>query len=169
MAAARSSMMRTRRRGKAPAAPAKVSAAAGRGAGNQHARRNGSRTRGTMSEELVYKSASELAAMVRTKRVSSRERLDAFTAQIARRNPAVNAVVQLDLDRARALASAADEQTARGTIGLGALHGVPMTVKDSFMTEGVTTTSGAPELADFVPDVDAVPVGRLKSAGAIVF
>jgi amidase len=122
-----------------------------------------------MSEELVYKSASDLAAMVRTKRVSSRELLDAFTAQIARRNPAVNAVVQLDLDRARALASAADELTARGTVGLGALHGVPMTVKDSFMTEGVTTTSGAPELADFVPDVDAVPVGRLKSAGAIVF
>jgi amidase len=52
---------------------------------------------------------------------------------------------------------------------LGPLHGVPMTIKDSFSTAGCVTTSGAPQLADHVPTTDAAPVARLREAGAIPF
>lgn len=62
----------------------------------------------------------------------------------------------------------ADEATARGELA-GPLHGLPMTVKDVFETEGLVTTSGAPELARYVPQDDAVAVARLKAAGAIIF
>ena len=83
-------------------------------------------------------------------------------------NPAVNAVITLDAERARAAADAADAATARGD-DLGPLHGLPMTIKDVFETEGLRSTSGAPELMDHVPDHDASAVARLKDAGAIVF
>ena len=83
-------------------------------------------------------------------------------------NPAVNAVITLDAERARAAADAADAATARGE-DLGPLHGLPMTIKDVFETEGLRSTSGAPELMDHVPDHDAGAVARLKDAGAIVF
>jgi len=63
---------------------------------------------------------------------------------------------------------AADEATARGEL-TGPLHGLPMTVKDTFETEGLVTTSGATELAQYVPQHDAVAVARLKAAGAIIF
>ncbi len=80
----------------------------------------------------------------------------------------INAVVALDADRALAAADEADQAVARGD-QLGPLHGVPITIKDSFQTEGLTTTSGSPDLADFVPDKDADPVARYKAAGAIVY
>lgn len=100
--------------------------------------------------------------------VSSREVLDAHLERIERLNPTINAVVALDEQRARTQADAADDARSRGE-ELGPLHGLPMTVKDSFETEGLTTTSGAPELAGHVPARDAEAVARLKAAGAIVF
>ena len=69
---------------------------------------------------------------------------------------------------AGASADAADAAVVRGD-ELGPLHGVPMTIKDSFSTAGCVTTSGAPELADHVPAADAAPVARLREAGAIPF
>lgn len=119
-------------------------------------------------DELHWRSATELAAAVRTKEISSSEVLEHLVARIERLDGPINAVVQWDLDRARAAADAADEAVARGD-DLGPLHGVPMTIKDSFQTEGCVTTSGAPELADHVPTEDAWPVARLRDAGAIVF
>ena len=73
----------------------------------------------------------------------------------------------VDAERARTEADAADAALARGEVR-GPLHGVPMTIKDSFQTAGMQTTSGAPELAEFVPK-EAWPVARLREAGAIVF
>jgi hypothetical protein len=69
-------------------------------------------------------------------------------------------VVALDVDRARDAARAADDARVRGE-SMGMLHGLPMTVKDSFETEGLTTVSGAPELAEYVPSTDADAVARL--------
>ncbi len=66
--------------------------------------------------------------------------------RIERLDPPINAVVQWDLDRARAAAHVADEAVAHGD-KVGALHGVPMTIKDSFQTEGCITTSGSPDFA----------------------
>jgi amidase len=80
----------------------------------------------------------------------------------------VNAVVTIDAERALAEADAADAALARGEVR-GPLHGVPMTVKDSFSTKGMRTTSGAPELSDHIPTEDAAPVARLRAAGAVIY
>ncbi|HWW52753.1 MAG TPA: amidase family protein [Acidimicrobiales bacterium] len=111
---------------------------------------------------------TELTLALHEKQISSREVLDALLAHVEKRNPALNAVVTLDVDRALVAAAAADAATARGAPA-GALHGLPMTVKDVYETEGLVTTSGALELKDHMPTTDALAVGRLKQAGAIVF
>jgi amidase len=113
------------------------------------------------------RSATEIVAGIRAKEVSSRELLATFLERVERRSD-LNAVVTLDADRATAAATRADEAAARGE-PLGPLHGLPMTVKDAFETEGLRTTSGAPELADHVPDRDADAVARLRAAGAVIF
>src|SRR5438270_14082948 len=95
-------------------------------------------------------SASELVDALRRRTISSRELLDEFLTRIDEVNPAVNAVVTLDVDGARAAAARADEATARG-VDVGALHGLPMTIKDSLETAGMRTTAGAPDLKDYVP------------------
>ncbi len=118
--------------------------------------------------DLDFATATELTQALRDRVVSSRELLDHLLARIDRYNPDLNAVVALDVERARAAADAADRATAAGG-ATGALHGLPMTVKDVWETAGLVTTSGAPELKDHVPDRDALAVGRLKAAGAIVF
>jgi amidase len=106
--------------------------------------------------------------MIRRKQLSSRELLDHFLDAIARRNGPLNAVVTLDEERARRAAAEADEAVARGE-ALGPLHGLPMTIKDTYETAGVRTTAGAPIFADHVPERDADAVARLKHAGAVVF
>jgi amidase len=121
-----------------------------------------------MTDELHWRSATELATAIRAREVSSREVLDHLVDRIDRLDGPVNAVVHRDLERARTTADAADEAVTRGD-DLGVFHGVPMTIKDSFSTEGCTTTSGAPELAQHVPTDDAWPVARLREAGAVVF
>ncbi|MBI2963581.1 MAG: amidase [Deltaproteobacteria bacterium] len=118
--------------------------------------------------DLAYDSAVDLARKIRRREVSSREALEYFLARIARLDRTINSVVTIDADRARAEAIADDEALARGEVR-GPLHGVPMTIKDSFQTAGMRTTSGAPELADFVPREDAWPVARLREAGAVIF
>ncbi len=115
-----------------------------------------------------YSTALETAASIASKEVSSRELLEAALSRVERLDGPINAVVALDAERALAAADEADEATARGD-ELGPLHGVPITIKDSFQTEGLITTSGAPELAELVPDKDADPVARYKAAGAIVY
>ena len=118
--------------------------------------------------DLAFESASRLAAAIRSKSVSSRELLSMYLQRVAQHNPALNAVVTLDSERALARTDAADAALARGE-SWGPLHGVPMTIKDSFETADLRTTAGAPVLAQYVPTADAVAVRRLLSAGAIVF
>lgn len=120
------------------------------------------------NEDLAYVSARDLAARIRNKDVSSREALDFFLARVERLDAGINSVVTLDAERARREADEADAALARGE-RRGPLHGVPMTIKDSFQTKGMRTTSGAPELEDFVPEEDSWPVARLREAGAVVF
>jgi amidase len=118
--------------------------------------------------ELHFLPASELCRLLAAGEVSSVELLDHFVARVDKHDGAINAVVALDVDRARARAAEADAARARGE-SWGPLHGLPMTIKDAFETEGLVTTSGAPALRDHVPTTDATPVARLKAAGAIVF
>jgi len=117
--------------------------------------------------ELSYRSASECLALLRSGAFSSLELVDSCIARIEALNPDVNAVVAKDYERARESAGAADAARSKGE-DLGALHGLPMTIKDSLETAGLVTTSGAPALRNHVPAEDAVAVQRVIDAGAIV-
>ncbi|MCP3991302.1 MAG: amidase [Actinomycetia bacterium] len=121
-----------------------------------------------MSDDVQYLSAAELVAKLQSRELSAVEALDALADRVDRRNPEINVVVTTDLERARDQARAVDQARAAG-YDLGPLAGLPMTVKDSLMTEGMRTTSGAPELSDLVPDRDAAPVARLRQAGAVIY
>lgn len=95
------------------------------------------------------------------------EALDAFLARIEAHNPTLNAVVVTDPEAARAAAGAADTARADGR-SLGPLHGVPITVKESFDLAGHSSTFGHPDRADHKAPRDALAVERLKTAGAVV-
>jgi len=109
-----------------------------------------------------------LAQAVRAGSLSSRDLLELYLDRIERLNPGVNAVITLDAQRARAEATRADDEAARGE-WRGELHGLPITIKDAIEVAGIRATGGARELAEHVPTVDAPAVARLKDAGAIVF
>jgi amidase len=117
--------------------------------------------------ELWFSSAWGCLEALRRGDVSSVELVEACIARIEEVNPSLNAVVAKDYERAREAARAADDARSRGR-DLGALHGLPITVKDSLQTAGLVTTSGALSLRNFVPREDAVVVGRARSAGAVL-
>jgi amidase len=120
-----------------------------------------------MAEELWRKPAHELAALIRGRKISPVELLDAQLDAIKRFNPKLNAIVTLAADKAREDARAAERAVMRGD-KIGALHGLPIGVKDITATAGVRTTYGSPLYADNVPAEDAEVIRRLKEAGAIV-
>ncbi|MBV8982152.1 MAG: amidase [Acidimicrobiia bacterium] len=115
----------------------------------------------------MIEGAAALAARIANRDLSAREAVDRCLGAIGRVNGELNAVVQLASERARAEAARADERQAAGE-SLGPLHGVPVTIKDCFATEGIITTVGTVGLRSFVPDADDVTVARLRAAGAIV-
>jgi len=117
--------------------------------------------------ELVFSTATALAAAIQAKQVSALEMLEAHLAQIERHNPALNAVVTLDAAGARQRAQQADAALARGEVW-GPLHGVPFTLKDAHATAGMRTTTGFPNLANHVPQEDSTVTARLKTAGGIL-
>src|SRR5665213_1640336 len=119
-------------------------------------------------DEICFMPATAMAALIRQKKLSARDVMQAHLRQIARVNPKVNAVVTLaPEDELMAQARAADESLAKGKL-LGPLHGLPVGVKDLVETKGIRTTYGSPLFADYVPDYDALIVERMKNAGAIV-
>jgi amidase len=112
--------------------------------------------------------ARQVADLIRQKKLSSREVMQAHLDQINRVNSKVNAIVTLvPEDQLMAQALAADESLAKGN-WLGPLHGLPIGVKDLHETQGIRTTYGSPLHRDFVPDFDCRVVQREKNAGAIV-
>src|ERR1700733_14613292 len=116
---------------------------------------------------LVRKSARELARLIRTRAVSPLDVLDAHLDVIAALNPKLNAIVTLAADQAREGARRAEAAVMRGET-LGALHGLPIAVKDVTPTAGIRTTFASPLFKDYVPAEDAEAIRRLKAAGAIV-
>jgi amidase len=111
--------------------------------------------------------ATKLAAMVRRGAVGCVELLDHFIARVERLDPKLNAVVVRDFERARKTARSMDRQRNKAAPGL--LHGVPMTVKESFNVAGLPTTWGYAERRNHPAEADALAVQRLKAAGAVVF
>ena len=118
--------------------------------------------------DLPFRSAKQLAALIRRKKVGCLELLETYIARVNRYNPRLNAIVVSDLDAARRRARAADRALARNEIW-GPLHGVPMTIKESFDVRGMPTTWGMPELKDNYPKRNALAVDRLLQAGVVLF
>ncbi len=113
-----------------------------------------------------YSTARAMAAAVAARDVSARELLDLHLARIADANPAVNAVVSLDPERARQRAAEADAETASGA-RLGPLHGLPFAFKDTHEVAGWRTTFGSPLRASYVPRRDDLIVERIRAAGVV--
>jgi amidase len=118
------------------------------------------------SRELVFMTATDLAALLKAREVSAREVLEAHLAQIERVNPKVNAIATLVADRAIADAAKADDEIAKGRVR-GPLHGLPIAHKDLVDTAGIRTTKGSPFFRDSVPTRDAPIIRRIRAAGAI--
>ncbi len=116
----------------------------------------------------IFATAREQLRLLRDKKIGAVELLDLALARVREANPAVNAVIAFDEERARASARRADEALAKGT-PRGALHGLPMTVKDVFEMQGVVTTCGMEPLRNYVPEQDALVLTQLREAGAVIY
>jgi amidase len=125
-------------------------------------------SKGAVMSALCFSGATAIAARIRSKELSAVEALDYFRARIERFNPSVNAVVVLDWERAYETARARDAALASGVLA-GPLHGVPMTIKESFDVGGLPTTRGDPQLANHLAVEDDIVVQRLRAAGAVLF
>jgi len=111
--------------------------------------------------------AAELAAAIREKRLSAVEVTRAFLDRIAAVDPALGCYYRVDSDGALAQARAVDEALARGD-DPGPLAGVPVALKDLFVTRGLETTAGSKILAGWIPPYDGTAVARLRAAGAVL-
>ena len=118
--------------------------------------------------DVPFRSARQLAAAVRTKKIGCLELLDLYLARGEKYDPALNAIVVRDVDRARQRARAADRALAKRE-AWGPLHGVPMTIKESYDVAGLPTTWGVPALKDNIATRNAVVVDRLLGAGVVLF
>jgi amidase len=121
-----------------------------------------------MAFPLCFKPATELARLLRGRKISAQDLLAACSEQMARHNPALNAIIYADLDRAKKAAAAADRRLKHGE-PLGIFDGVPMTIKESFDWTGTPSTWGAPRFRDNIAGRDAVALKRLTDAGAILY
>jgi amidase len=119
-------------------------------------------------DERAFSSATELSKEIRDRRIGCLELLDFYLARAERYNPALNAIVVWQIDQARDRARVADAALARGECW-GPLHGVPMTVKESFNVTGLPTTFGNPLWKDNIAAENAFLIDRLLQAGAIIY
>lgn len=112
--------------------------------------------------------AHKLAALVRQGKIGCLELLNSYLQRVEKYNPVLNAIVVFDVERAKKRARAADRALAKGEVW-GPLHGVPMTIKESFDVEGLPTTWGRPDLKTNIPARSADCVERYAEAGAVLF
>ena len=117
-------------------------------------------------DDYARAGAGDLAQALAERKVSARELFEAAVDRIERLDPAINAVVVRDFERARAAAGAADEALARGE--RRPLLGVPMTVKEAFNVAGLPTSWGLAEMKAWIAPTDSTIVARLKAAGAVI-
>jgi Asp-tRNA(Asn)/Glu-tRNA(Gln) amidotransferase A subunit family amidase len=118
-------------------------------------------------EDLAFASLSQLAELVRTRKVSPVELTKMYLARLKKYGPKLNCVVTLTEDLALAQAAAAEREIKAGRYR-GPLHGIPWGAKDLFATKGIRTTWGAEPYREQVIDYDATVVERLRDAGAVL-
>ena len=117
--------------------------------------------------DIPFLSATELSQLIEKKEVSPVEAVEAYLERIDRVDGKLNSYITVCREEALQAAQEAERAIARGDY-LGAMHGIPVGVKDQFYTKGIRTTAGSTILSDFVPDEDATVVANLKRAGAIL-
>lgn len=110
----------------------------------------------------------QMVRKIRKKELSPVELLDAHLREIEKRNPDVNAFIRIMAEEARDAAKQAEAGQVRGEF-VGPLHGIPVTIKDSFDMRGLPTTCGSLLFADLKAGRDATAVTRFRNAGAIPF
>jgi amidase len=118
---------------------------------------------------LPFQSAKQLAALIRRRKIGCAELLELYIERGRRLNPRLNAIVVADHEGARKRARAADAALRRRGAKPGPLHGVPMTIKESFDVAGLPTTWGDPALKGNIAARNAIAVHRLLEAGAVLF
>ena len=118
-------------------------------------------------DEVFWRSALDLAAAIRAKQVSPVEIAEAVLARIEALNPRLNAFCLVTSDIALRDAREAEIAVIKGE-PIGPLHGVPVSLKDVIFTKGLRTTGGSRLFAEAVPEEDAIAVGRLRAAGAVI-
>jgi len=126
-----------------------------------------SRLAAAPGQDICFLTATEMVELIRRKKLSARETLEAHLKQIERVNPKVNAIVTLVAEQAMENARKADDMQALGA-ALGPLHGLPIAQKDLVETAGIRTTFGSRIFKDNVPKHDAILVEQMKQAGAIL-
>lgn len=125
------------------------------------------RQRDIQMEELLNGAAINMAEAIRCKKMSSLDLVHAHLARIAKINPKINAVVQVDSERAIQQARQMDKLLSKGFL-MGPFHGVPFTAKDVYSTAGVITTLGTLGMQHYTPKEDASLIQRIKNSGAIL-
>jgi aspartyl-tRNA(Asn)/glutamyl-tRNA(Gln) amidotransferase subunit A len=119
------------------------------------------------SDELAFLPMTELARLIRRKALSPVEVARAALERIERLDSRLRCFITVTAERALREARAAEARLMRRR-PLGLLLGVPVAVKDVFLTEGVPTTAGSKLLAEWIPEYDATVVRRLRAAGAVL-
>ena len=120
-----------------------------------------------MDSQLAFAPATEVRRLIADGEISSVELTELFYRRIEQLNPQLNAYLTLCPDQALAAAQDADDAVRNGD-ALGPLHGVPVSIKDLELTQGVRTTLGSAIYRDRVPDLDSIVVERVKAAGAVI-
>lgn len=118
--------------------------------------------------ELPFRSAKQLASLIRQKKIGCLELLNLYLERLERYNPKLNAIICTDTEAARQRARRADRALAKGDVW-GPLHGVPMTIKESYDVVGMPTTWGVPQHKDNYPQTNALAVERFLHAGVVLF
>jgi aspartyl-tRNA(Asn)/glutamyl-tRNA(Gln) amidotransferase subunit A len=119
-----------------------------------------------MNNELASKSIGELSPLIREKQISPVEVTEAILDRVEKYNPQVNAYIKVNADQAMESAKQAELDIMKGRYR-GALHGIPMALKDIFYVKGEVATMGSKIHKDFVADYDATVVSKLKEAGVV--
>ena len=119
------------------------------------------------SSEVVFKSATELAHLIKSRKLSPVELVRAFLDRIEAVNPKVNAFITITGGQAIDQARKAEREIAAGRYR-GPLHGIPYAPKDLIATQGIRTTNGSKATSNWIPDHESTVTARLNQAGAIL-
>ena len=119
-------------------------------------------------QSILLNTALEQGELIRSGHISARELLELHVRQYENHHERINAVVFTCLEKAREVATLLDDELTQGHVR-GPLHGVTMTVKDSYDLVDTPSTWGIPELRDNLAKSDSIAVERLKNAGLVIY